>query len=237
MSAALGRGPDRDTIGLLGQRPYSRLQQLHARLADDSWTRRQAFQLRYLCYQSEGYIDPRLNEEFSDEYDFGCQSRTLVLYDSAAAIGSVRLCTARRSEGQVLPLASTFPAEFEDVTKACDLTLEINRLVCHPSQAKDQVVFTLLRIADSLIREIAPEFIGICVRSNHVGLWKRLRFHKIAGPRTYSGLKFPTYFLGMPSDRFALVRTIVPMLRIGETELAAYRRLLDSETVQVFGDE
>ena len=115
--------------------------------------------------------------------------------------------------------------------------MEINRLVCHPSHSQNQVVFTLIRMADYLIRESAPGFIGICVRSNHVGFWKRLRFRNVAGPRLYAGLKFPTNFLALPSDKCDLVRKVVPMLRISETERAAYARLQQSETVQVFGHE
>ena len=210
---------------------------LRARLADDSWTRREAFRLRHLCYQSEGYIEPRINEEFSDEYDYGHQSQTLVLYDTVDAIGSVRVCSARLADGEMLPLAHIFPEEFAAMCGRHDVAVEINRLVCHPSHVKTHVVFALIRMADFLIRGIAPGLIGICVRSNHVGFWKRLRFQNVAGPRTYFGVNFEANLLALPGDRFSLVRRIVPMLRISETELAAYRRLLHSETVQVFGHE
>ena len=238
MTATIGAEQDRATIDLAAKQELTfRPRHLHVRLANDSWTRREAFRLRHLCYRSEGYIDPKINEEFCDEYDFGRRSQTLVLYDAVDAIGSVRVCTARRADGEALPLAATFPAEFEDVFRPHELAVEINRLVCHPSQAQNQVVFLLIRMADYLIREIAPGLIAICVRSNHVMFWKRLRFQNIAGPKLYSGLKFPTNFLVLPSNRCDLVRKLVPMLRITEAETAAYRRLLRSETVQVFGHE
>ena len=229
---------DRGTSNLAARQERSfRHERLRIRLAHDSWTRREAFRLRHLCYQSEGYIDPKPNEEFSDEHDFGRRSQTLVLYNGVDAIGSVRVCLARRADGEKLPLASTFPAEFEDLFKPHQLAVEINRLVCHPSHSQGQVVFTLIRMADYLIREIDPGFITICVRSNHVGFWKRLRFQNVAGPRTYAGLKFPTNLLALPSERCDVVRRVVPMLRISEAESAAYGRLQQSETVQVFGHE
>jgi hypothetical protein len=92
-------------------------------------------------------------------------------------------------------------------------------------------------MADYLIRAIRPGFIGICVRTNHVGFWKRLRFENIAGPRTYRGLNFPTNFLFLPSEKCELVRRVIPMLRISEAESAAYGRLLLSDAVKVFGHE
>ena len=238
MTASLGVAQDRSTIDLAARQERSfRPQLLRVRLANDSWTRREAFRLRHFCYQSEGYIDPKPNEEFSDEYDFGRRSQTLVLYDGVEAIGSVRVCTARQAYGEVLPLASTFPAEFEEVFRSHDMAVEINRLVCHPSRSQSHLVFTLIRMADYLIRETAAGFIGICVRSNHVGFWKRLRFQNVAGPRIYAGLKFPTNFLALPSDRCDLVRKVVPMLRISPAESAVYARLQQSETVQVFGHD
>ncbi len=229
---------DRGTSNLAVRQERSfRPELLRIRLATDSWTRREAFQLRHLCYHSEGYINPKPNEEFSDEFDFGHGSQTLVLYKGADPIGSVRVCTAQRAEGEVLPLASTFPEEFEALSARYDVSVEINRLVCHPSHSQGQIVFALIRMADYLIREIAPGFIGICVRPNHVGFWKRLRFQNLAGPRTYAGLNFPTNFLALSTDRCDVVRRVVPMLRINEAETAAYGRLRHSETVQVFGHE
>ena len=238
MSAPHSAEQDRGTIDLAARQERSfRHQPLRVRLVNDSWTRREAFRLRHFCYRSEGYIDARPNEEFSDEYDFGRRSQTLVLYDGVEAIGSVRVCTARRADGEVLPLASTFAAEFGSMFDAYDMAVEINRLVCHPSRSQSQVVFTLIRMADYLIRQTAAGFIAICVRSNHVGFWKRLRFQNVAGPRIYAGLKFPTNFLALPVDRCDLVRKMVPMLRISEAESAAYARLQQSETVQVFGHD
>ncbi len=238
MNAPLSAHYDHGTTGLAARQersPKSRL--LRIRLANDSWTRREAFQLRHLCYQSEGYIDPKPNEEFCDDHDFDRRSQTLVLYEGADPIGSVRVCTAHRAEGQVLPLACTFSSEFKTLFERHDRAVEINRLVCHPSHSQGQTVFALIRMADHLIREIEPGFIAICVRPNHVGFWKRLRFEHVAGPRTYAGLKFPTNFLALQSDRCDLVRKVVPMLRISAVEKLAYERLQQCETVKVFGHE
>ncbi len=223
---------------LAARQPRSpREQVLYARMATDSWTRRDSFSLRHLCYLSEGYIDEQPNREFSDEYDFSGQSQTIVLYQGVEPIGSVRVCTARHTAGERLPLAQTFPQEFGRFYESHASSVEINRLVCHPSYSQNQTVFALIRMADYLIRIIRPGFIGICVRTNHVGFWKRLRFENIAGPRTYKGLNFPTNFLALSCERCELVRRVIPMLRISEAELEAYGRLLLSDTVKVFGHE
>jgi hypothetical protein len=229
---------DRGTIDLVVRQERSvRTQTFYARLATDSWTRRDAFKLRHLCYESEGYIEPRPQSVFSDEYDFGDRSQTLVLYDGVEAIGSVRICTALCDKGDRLPLAQTFPEEFQRIFQPENRVVEINRLVCHPGQSQNKVVFALIRMADYLIREIEPSFIGICVRTNHVGFWKRLRFENVAGPRNYQGLKFATNFMALPADRCDLVRRVIPMLRISESEAASYRQLFRDETVKVFADE
>ena len=111
-------------------------------------TPRRPAPLRHLCYHAEGYIDPRSNEEFSDTHDFAGRSRTIVVYEGAEPIGSVRVCTARRSLGEALPLADTFPDEFATAFAPYELAVEINRLVCHPEYSQNQaVVFVLIRMA------------------------------------------------------------------------------------------
>ena len=211
---------------------------LRARLVGDSWTRRDALRLRHLCYHAEGYIDARPNEEFSDTYDFGGRSRTIVVYEGAEPIGSVRICTARRSLGEALPLADTFPDEFAAAFAGHELAVEFNRLVCHPDHVQNQaVVLGLIRVADFLVRRLDPGFISICVRANHMGFWKRLRFETIAGPRTYAGLKFPTHFLLVPREKYAFVRKVVPFLHFGDAASAAYENLFHNETVRIFGHD
>ena len=239
MSEAMLAEDIRGTVGLgKRQERVPRPSGLRARLVMDSWTRRDALRLRHLCYHAEGYIDAKPNEEFSDKYDFGGRSRTIVVYEGAEAIGSVRICTARRSLGETLPLADTFPEEFAASFAPHELAVEINRLVCHPDHSQNQaVVFVLIRMADYLARRLDPGFISICVRPNHVGFWKRLRFENIAGPKTYAGLKFPTNFLLLPGEKAGLVRKVVPFLRIGEAEMAAYENLFSNDTVRIFGHD
>ena len=222
----------------LGQRQEQllRLTDLRARLVIDSWTRSDAFKLRHLCYHSGGYIDLKPHAEFSDEYDFDASSQTVVLYNGVEPIGSVRVCCTLRHEKPRLPLAATFPEEFGRLLEMHEQAVEINRLVCHPSYSQNQsVVFTLIRMADWLIRQKNPDVIAICVRANHVGFWKRLRFEYLAGPRTYSGLNFSTNLLGLKRERCELVRRVVPMLRVNADDSASYERLFQSETVSVFG--
>jgi hypothetical protein len=207
----------------------------------DSWTRRDAFQLRHLCYSAEGYIDARPSAEFSDRYDFGPGSDTVVLYEGSDPVGSVRVCRAEAGgSGNLakLPLAETFPEAYAELFARGSRAMEINRLVAHPRYAQDPgLVYTLIRMASFLVRRYDPDFVGICVRPNHVGFWKRLRFHHVDGPRVYEGLKFPTDFLVLPREKCDLIKKVVPVLRISPVEEAAYERLLRGETVPVFGHE
>jgi hypothetical protein len=211
----------------------------YARAAIDSQTRRDAFRLRHTCYHSKGYIDARPDGEFSDPHDMVASNTTIVLYEDGRPLGSVRVCTAdkraEQPEARQLPLAHSFPEDLESLLGADARALEINRLVCHPAHAQSQgLVFMLMRMSVFIIQQHDPDFVISCVRSNHVGFYKRLRFEHVAGPRPYAGLKFTTNFLACRREKFGMLRRVVPALRISEAEGQVYAGMMRGEAVPVF---
>jgi hypothetical protein len=209
------------------------------RAALDNETRRDAFRLRHLCYSSKGYIDRLPSGEFSDAADESPENVTLVIYETGLAVGSIRVCCMANGEGRrdpaQLPLATTFGPELAELLGDEGRAVEHNRLVCHPDWSQSQaLVFALMRVADFVVRHNDPDFITACVRSNHVGFWKRLRFEHIAGPRVYAGLKFSTNFLAVRRAKYDVVRRMVPLLRLTPEDNQAYAAIFDGESVPVY---
>ena len=211
----------------------------YARAAIDPHTRRDAFRLRHICYHSKGYIDARPDGEFSDPHDMVASNTTIVIYEDGKPLGSVRVCSADKGaaqpEARQLPLAHSFPEDLDRLLSDDARALEINRLVCHPAHAQSQgLVFMLMRMSVFLIQKHDPDFVISCVRSNHVGFYKRLRFEHVAGPRPYAGLKFTTNFLACGREKFGMLRRVVPALRINAAETEVYAGMMRGEAVPVF---
>lgn len=214
----------------------------YARLALDIQTKKDAYKLRHLCYHSNGYIDARENGEFSDPYDTISSNRTIVVYDDEQPVASIRVCCMDLSSpdptAKSLPLAHVFPDELTNLLGPHGRAIELNRLVRHPAHAQSQgLVFILFRMADFMIRQHDPDFVASCVRSNHVGFYRRLRFEHISGPKKYTGLSFMTNFLACQRESYEVVRRIIPVLRISPTAYSLYEGLLHGETVPVFDHE
>jgi len=205
-----------------GERKQSRASEcrgLHARLALDRQTKKDAYKLRHLCYHSNGYIDARANGEFSDPYDSVPSNTTVVIYKDARAVASVRVCAmdplSKNPKARHLPVAHVFPDEFAGLLKPAERAVEINRLVCHPEQSHNQgLVFILFRMAGHMIQQHDPDLVTSCVRSNHVNFYKRLRFEPIGRPKEYTGLKFMTSFLVCRRESYAKVSKAIPALSI-----------------------
>jgi len=214
----------------------------HARLALDRQTKRDAYKLRHLCYHSNGYIDARKSGEFSDSYDAISLNKTIVIYDREQPVASIRVCCMDLSlsdpAARDLPLAHVFPDELASLLEPDGRVVELNRLVRHPAHAQSQgLVFILFRMADFMIRQHDPDFVASCVRSNHVGFYRRLRFEHVAGPKEYTGLNFMTNFLACRRTSYEMVRRIIPVLRISPAAYSLYEGLLRGETVPVFDHE
>ena len=210
---------------------------LRARIALDSQTRRDAFQLRHLCYYDKGHIDSTSNGEFSDGYDSDPENATIVVYDNDRAVASVRVCSIdRRTAGadeRNLPLAQVFPEEFANLMQPNGRAVEINRLVRHPAYPSLGMVFILFRLAGFIIQRKDPDFVASCVRPNHVSFYKKLRFEHIAGPKAYLGVKFMSHFLACPRDSFEKVSESMPSLSFSPAGKSAYADLLTGKSVPI----
>ncbi len=228
-----------------GERKQSRASEyrgLRACLALDRQTKKDAFKLRHLCYHSNGYIDARANGEFSDPYDSVPSNTTVVIYKDARAVASVRVCamdpSSSNPKARELPVTQVFPNEFAGLPKPAERAVEINRLVCHPEQSHNQgLVFILFRMAGYMIQQHDPDLVTSCVRSNHVGFYKRLRFESIGSPKEYTGLKFMTSFLFCRRESYDKVSKAIPALSISMAARAGYSGLLRGESIPVFGNE
>ncbi len=215
---------------------------LTARLALDERTRRDAYRLRHLCYHANGHIDARDDGEFSDRFDRVGANRTVVIYEGERPIASVRVCCADPSSTDPattdLPLAQVFPDEIATLRRTAPKILELNRLVRHPDYAHNQgLVFILFRMADFLIRSHDPDMVASCVRTNHVGFYKRMRFEYVAGPKLYTGLNFTTNLLVCRKSVSDEVRRSVPVLQIDQQAGQRYRGMLDGQAIAVFDDD
>lgn len=214
---------------------------LQARLALDRQTKKDAFRLRHLCYHRNGYIDARANGEFSDPYDTVPSNATIVIYKEARAVASVRVCgmdpSSADPKARDLPVSHVFPDDFAGLLKPAERAVEINRLVCHPDQSHDQgLVFILFRMAGFMIQHHDPDVVTSCVRSNHVGFYKKLRFEPIGSPKQYTGLNFITSFLVCRRESYDKVSKAIPALSISPAARAGYDGLFRGESVPVFGN-
>lgn len=217
--------------------------QLTVRLANDKKTKRDCYKLRYLSYFSEGHIEPRRGEKFSDEYDSQPGVQTVVIYKGTRAVASTRICLlARGLDGSAsgsIPAQHVFPEEIEDLfgrdaAAPVQRIVEINRLVRHPDFAEDKsLVFLLFRLAGHFILKLDAGAVVSCVRRNHVPFYTRLRFSEIAGPRTYHGVKFATHLLSCLREQYDTVRRMVPVLDVSGAERERYDRLSQGQTVTV----
>ncbi len=216
-------------------------QGLQARLALDRQTKKDAFKLRHLCYHSNGYIDARPNGEFSDPHDSVPSNTTVVIYKDARPVASVRVCamdpSSSNPEARDLPVTHVFPEEFDGLLKPAERAVEINRLVCHPDLDHNQgLVFILFRMVGFMIQHHDPDLVTSCVRSNHVGFYKRLRFESIGSPKKYTGLNFMTSFLVCRRESYDRVSKAIPALSISPAARAGYNALFRGSSVPVFSN-
>ncbi len=217
--------------------------QLTVRLAQDKQTKHDCYKLRYLSYFSEGHIEPRRSEKFSDEYDDRPEATSVVIYKGGRAVASTRICLLTRGfDGHAsgaIPAEHVFPEEIEglfrrDAALPVHRIVEINRLVRHPEFAEDRtLVFLLFRLAGYFILKHDAGLVVSCVRRNHVPFYTRLRFSEVAGPRNYHGVKFSTHLLTCQREQYDTVRRMVPMLDVTGAERERYDGLSQGQTVAV----
>jgi len=204
-------------------------------------TKKDCYKLRYMSYFSEGHIEARRSEKFSDEYDDRPDVQNIVIYKGRDAVASTRLCVLDRGPdggmSGAIPAEHVFPEDVNnlfrrDVDLPVNRVVEINRLVRHPDFAKDNsIVFMLLRLAWHFTLKHDPGAVVSCVRRNHVPFYRRLRFSEVAGPRAYHRLKFSTHLLSYLRAQYDSVRRVVPVLDVTGVERERYDRMSEGQTV------
>ncbi len=181
-----------------------------ARLAAEPSTCRDAFRLRYESYLDQGHIEPNDLGLFADRYDVLPNSRTVVIYDGAGAVGSVRVCLLGGPD-LTSPASEAFPRELAsllDRRRPGTFAAEITRLVRSPAAASDQaLVFLLYRLANYIGFVEGVSLLLASVRRNHAVFYRRLGFEIASGPRPYPGLTCPMQL--MSCDRAAYERSFV----------------------------
>ena len=117
----------------------SRQAQYFARLALDPQTRRDAYRLRYDSYLASGFIEQNETRQFRDIYDDLPNCETIVLYDQAGPVASVRTCSLAFGSRQRSPAMDTYPEQVTALLRAQAATglggrgIETTRLVRSPA--------------------------------------------------------------------------------------------------------
>ena len=231
---------------------------LTARLALDERTRTDAFSVRHESYLASGYLDPKPNGLYLDEYDDMPNSQTVVIYRQSRPVASIRvsiLDTDPAVHGwDDVPALHLFPEELGDLMNRVNAgyeaaaraggprkharALELNRLVRHPDFKDDsELVFVLFRFATYMVLHHDVDYALSCVRRNHMPFYRRvIRLENVAGPRHYPGLKFATHLVACSREKYASVVRDVPIFNSAKITQGGYDRLFDGETVNVFGE-
>ena len=176
-------------------------------------TRRDAYQLRHDSYVNGGYLEPQPDGLFRDGYDDKPNAHTIVIYESATPIASVRVCFLSQGDDSALPVQSMFPSlvhALVDTLPGKNGTFgaaEVNRLVRCPHKVNDNgLVFFLYKVAGYLMVLNDVRLILSCARKNHVTFYRRLKFQEVSGPMVYPGLNCPMHLLALPRDDYDTVR-------------------------------
>lgn len=224
-----------------------RRETVEVRLALDDATRDDAYALRHESYAASGHIDPRPDRRFSDEYDALPSTRTLVAYESGRPIGSVRACFLSRRHGWRAPCRDSFPDAVDALLASCPDrdsgavaidgigavdAIEVTRLVRAPDVVTDQaMVFLLYRLAGWFAVRHDASMALSCVRQNHIGFYRRLRFTEIGSARAYPGLRCPMHLMACPRPDYDRSRRSIPGMDPEAFGPAAFAGLLEGRTI------
>lgn len=187
-------------------------------VALDADVRRDAFALRHSSYLDSGFIEPRPGGLFHDEFDNLENAATIVVYDGARAVASVRVCFISRAVREA-PAHHAFPDEVDAILATAPRSrkgievAEITRLVRSPDEANNQgLVFLLYRLAGGLAIKNDVRIILSSVRSNHIPFYRRIGFVDVVGPRAYPGLNCPMHLLKCSRAEYDRVRAAFPLM-------------------------
>ena len=184
-----------------------------ARIACDSSSKRDAYELRYRSYYSQGHIETRTDGLLFDRFDELPTTKTMVVYVEGKAVGSIRTCLLRRGEGTMSPCREAYPMEVEALLNGTGPEragydgIEVNRMVRAPEASDDQgLVFMLYRLAGYMALAADFRVIVTCVRQHHLPFYKRLRFEQAGEAKVYPGLTCPMLLLQIGRTNYDTMR-------------------------------
>ncbi len=220
-------------------------EKLNARLALTSAVLHDAWRVRHDSYVSQGYLDPRPDGLFQDEYDHDDTSITTVLYHEDVPVASVRVSrhdTDQLARGRItMPTFEVFSDVIPDFLVKIGqpgqpaTAAEANRLVCLPEYRKDlRIISGLFRIAKYLTKYLETDVTFVSARRNHIPIYRRIGFHVAAEPRPYSKLRFDTALLAAIYPEYETIQRPYPALSTVRKGDQWYNALLTGEPVPVF---
>lgn len=215
-----------------------------ARLASTPETLNEAFELRHAGYLSYGYIDPKEDGLFFDEYDSRDSCKTVVVYKDGVPAAAVRVCLFDPIGGT--PGAYSIPATaiFHDEITALlsrvkqqdrpPRAVEVTRLARHPDYGEDRnLLYALFRTVGYLIVHFDADLVVTAVRANHMPFYRRLGLRKIEEPRAYPNLNFHTGLMACFRNKFADVQAQVPLFRNISRHDPFYRPFMAGELMPI----
>jgi len=184
-----------------------------ARIALDPLTKKDAYDLRYRSYHSQGHITANDTGLLTDKFDDYATTKTVVVYSEGKAVGSIRTCLLRRGPGTMSPCREAYPDEVEALLAESGPErpgfdgVEVNRMVRAPEAADDQgLVFLLYRLAGHLALVSDFRVIVTCVRRHHLPFYKRLKFSQAGEAKIYPGLTCPMMLLQIGRSSYDAMR-------------------------------
>jgi hypothetical protein len=233
----------RHAIGTLYQVHASvlpRQAQYFARLALDPRTRQDVYRLRYDSYLASGFIEANETKQFWDIYDDLPNCESIVLYDQAGPVASVRTCTLALGSRQRSPVMDTYPEQVTALLSAQATTgfggrgIETTRLVRSPAAENNQgLVFLLYRLAGYIGMMAHTQVLLACVRQNHAPFYRRLGYEPVTEPRPYPGLKCPMLLMSCTRQRYDEIRGAFPLIDPYAGGAETLDGFLSGETVPV----
>ena len=225
---------------------YSVCDKITARLALSQEVLEEAWNLRHAAYSSHGFIEPKTNGMFMDDWDFRDSTRVIVVYKNEVPVATVRVCLYAPETGidgaGSLPTMDRFRNEIVDILDKVRVdnglvrAAEVLRLSRHPDLGADyEPVFALFRMVGYMLLHFDADAVFSAVRRHHIAFYRRMGFRKITEPCPSAKLKFETGLMACVRQKGAELRDSLSVLGLVSKADDNYRDFLAGERVPVFG--
>lgn len=205
------------------------------------------YALRHDSYVAQGFLDPRADGLFSDEWDEKKNVFSIVAFLDGLPAASVRVSILDRSsrspdEHSTIAMES-FAEEVDALVHSFQTdgrtasAMEMSRLVRHPDHAQNNdLVFALFRMGFYFLVRFDADMVLSTVRRHHMPFYRRLGFSKIAEPRAYPRLKFHLGLMACFRPSYLAVQQTVPILGNIRKSDSVYGAFMSGERVPVFAE-